>query len=173
MSDRATQEEILNRVVDRLRVKIPDFSDAVCFLADQPVPPAWPVGDVACVVAVGDGRYPESFTSGGGVSTLCKSLTLGVTPWIRCNLDAIPSMDVVLNGERGLFSCWEPAILRALLLETDSSGTVTAWNPVGADGVGLLRNQIAPLNSTTPRFDATAEWLGMTVNFSIDFDWRL
>ncbi len=173
MSDRATQDDILRRIVDRLRAKIPEYADTVCFLCDQPQPVSWPDGPLCCVVSVSDGRFPEQFTTGGGASTLCKQITLEVTAWVRCVLDNVPSLDLVFLEEHGLWSTWEPAILRALLLETDSTGRADAWMPTDRYGAGLLRNQIAPLRTSAARPDATGQWMGLTISFGLDFDWRL
>ncbi len=173
MSDRATQADILQHILARLRVKIPEFTDANSFLCDQIIPAQWPDGLLCCTLSVPEGRFPEPFSAGGGVSTLCENMTVDVTLFVRCSLDGPPDCDAALVGPEGLWSRWKPDVLRALLLEGSSSSSVDCWMPVDEDGVGLLRNQIAALRSSAVRPDATGQWSGITISFSVDFDWRL
>jgi len=171
--DRGTQDDILTRITDRIRVKVPELAGDACFLCDQPQPSVWPIGDVCCTVSIGPARYPEPFYVGGGPSTLAKSMTVDVTVWIRCQLDSVPSCESVLVNDHGLWSYWEPVILRALLVETDSAGAAQAWMPTGRDGVGLLRNYMSPSSVSAPRPDQTGQYVGMTISFNVEFDWRL
>ena len=172
--DRGSLAEILDHIVRRLRAKIPELPDRACYISDQPTPVAWPTGPLCATVSVSRAAFPAPFQAGGGASTLSCESTVDVTCWVRSTLDQLAASDVVLLGvDRGVWERLVPAVLRAMLLETDASGGVAAWNPLGTDGYGLLRNQIAAQSITPPRPDETGEWVGTTASFSIDFDWRL
>lgn len=172
-NDRATQREILEAMVGRLRASVPDFTEATCFLSDQPTPVTWPTGgDVIAVVSLGAGLFPEAFYGGGGISTLCKSVELQVTIWVPTLRDAAPSFEYALTNEHGLYSRWEAEVLRALLVDV-VDGKPQVWQPKGADGKGLLRNSLQPRSTTGARMDQTQTWMGMTISFQMDFDWRL
>jgi len=174
VSDRATQQEIVEAVVNRLIDRIAELTDLNCNASDQREPVAWPQDRQCVIVSVGDGRYPEPFLAGGGASTICEQSTIDVTAWVNCRLDTAPYMhEALLNVTSGLWSYWKPAILRALLVSEDAVGNVIAWNPVSKDGMGLLRNQLAPAQCTAPRPDSSNDWLGITLSFAADFDWRL
>jgi len=173
VSGRATQKQILDAIVSRLRSKIARLGDMNCHMTDQRQPIAWPPDRECVTVSVEGGRFPEPFYNGGGGSTLCESSTVAVTVWVRCNLDRIQTIEVALLEDTGIYSDWKPDILRALLISESSGGDVIPWSPVGPDGICLLRNCLSPISCGTVVTDSTGEWLGMTLSFSADFDWRL
>lgn len=161
-------------MANRLRVRIPELWQGNCFLGDQAEPLSWPADRQCVIIALGGGHFPEPFTAGGGALTLCELSKVDITAWIRCELDATPDLSVSLLGAAGgLWSYWQPAILRALMITEDDQGEMLAWDPRGLDGRCLLRNQLAPLHCTTARPDSTDTWLGITLTFAVDFDWWL
>lgn len=172
-SDRATQKQILDAIVERLRDKVDDLGDTNCFASDQRQPVSWPPDHHAVTVSVGGGRFPEPFYASAGALTLCEQTTVAVTVWLHMDLDRSGRVEEALLSECGLISDWKPDILRALLITEDDDGNPIPWHPVGEDGLGLLRNMLAPLSCSDVFTDAAGEWIGMTLTFGVDFDWRL
>lgn len=174
-SDRATEYEIITAVLNRLHAKVPELNDHTCIFCDQPVPAFWPPGPLCCVVSPGGSSYPEAFYVGGGVSTLYQDSTLDVTVWLQRLLDRPTSLtEALLANQSGLIRRWKPEILRALLLEMDDSNEAYEWMPLNEDGKGLLRGMLAPRNASAIKIvDTDTPWVGLTISFGVEFDWRL
>ena len=173
-SDRATQSDILGAIVQRLRQRVPNCTDATCFLSDQREPMQWPAGGHICVtVAAGAGQFDESMWAGGGWSTLCELVQIHVTVWLRALLDQPPRTEQALRGEEGMFSRYKPEILRALLLQRLSDGRLDAWMPVDPSGIGLLRQPLQPLSCSVPMPEGSGKYVGMSLTFLAMFDWLL
>lgn len=171
--NRATQQEILEAVVTRLRACVPEYTDLTCFVSDHPTPVSFPAGPVCCTVSLGSGTFPEPFFAGGGHLTLCEQTTLLVAPYVRSKLDKpAQTTQIMLNETKGLVSRFKPAILKALLVD-DSSGTRVTWQPLDTTGNRLLRSNLAPANCSAAAPDASGEFMGMILAFSVEFDWRL
>lgn len=70
LRSRATQDEILIAIRDRLRSAIDVLNDSNCFVTDQPIPWHMPKGAYCVTVAPGEGTFPTEFFEGGGNATL-------------------------------------------------------------------------------------------------------
>lgn len=171
-SNRSTQSEILSSIVQRLRKRVPELTDATCFVSDQRQPVQWPTGPLCVTVVAGPGSFDESMWAGGGFATLCESLQIQITIWQRCMLDHIPRAEASLQGETGMFSRYKPEILRALILQ-NNSGVIEHWMPSYEDGTGMLRQPLQPVSCSPPMPEATQTYLGMTLTFNCLFDWML
>lgn len=172
--DRSTQQQVVEAVLHRLRAKIPECTLTTCFLCDQPQPVVWPSGSHCVVLSVSDGRFPEPFQAGGAYSTICEQFSVDLTIWVQTSLDKPGSFQVaLLDPDCGLISYWKPALISAVLLDTDENGNPCAWTFVDEDGYGIWRNMPAVLSASRPMNDASGRWLGMTISFGFDIDWRL
>lgn len=173
MRTRTTKDTLLHAIADRLVDRISSLGAWGCLVCDQSEPPRWPTGVACVVVSAGAGEFPEAFTTGGGAATLCEQLTVDITPWIQCSLDAPPDRDVALFGDNGLLSYWHPAILRALLITESDAGNPIAWDPVDQFGNQILRSQLAIMQCAAPGADASQQWLGAPITVSMEYDWQL
>lgn len=84
---RATQDEILIAIRDRLRSAIDVLNDSNCFVTDQPILLHVPNGAYCVTVAPGERIFPSEFFAGGGNATLTEQGSVIVTPMVCMKLD--------------------------------------------------------------------------------------
>ena len=174
LRSRATQDEILIVIRDRLRSAIQGLNDSNCFVTDQPIPLHLPNGGYCVTVSPGEGSYPAEFYSGGGNATLTEQGSLIVTPMVCMKLDRpFRSEQALLQVDRGLL-WWKRSILQALLVWNANDFPGAAWEVTASDGRPLVRNQLQPQRASAPAdVPDHSGWLGMQISFGMVWDWNV
>lgn len=173
MANRATKQQIVAAILDRLIDRIDRLTAWNCILSDQQQPPQWPSGAECLILSVRDGQFPEHYTTGGGALTLCEQLTIRVTPWIQQWTRSVTDWEHAMTGPVGLMSYWKPTLLRTLLISEATDSRLVPWQPVDHHGDVLWRNTLSPVQCSRPLVDQSGEWLGLTLTFTCDYDWWL
>ena len=162
----ATQKDICEALVARLRLKISFYNDANCFVSDQPTPVIFPSGKEGCTVAPGPGQFDDIKFSGAGMATLGENATAIVTCFVRHKRDR-PG-----RGEQKLLSQADGMLVRKQLI----IGALFAhhWEPVHpVTGDQLLTSQLSPQSVTAPG-DVTIgkdELVAFGLTVATPFDW--
>jgi hypothetical protein len=166
-SSPASQADILNAVVDRLIEAIDDFSDANCFLCDQPIPRALPTGRIGCTVSMGGGQFPQEFFAGGGIDTLTESGSVIVTPIV------VAKSDRPYRKTRKIVGGKDDSIINMLSLKQQILAALLGedWEAP----LGYLRDMISPISADDPHDVPIGETMAtaMQIRFAIVFDWKL
>ena len=167
-----TQMEVLQRLRDRLIDEVPAYTEANCFILDQPVPPDFPIGREVCTITPGGGSFVEPMFTGGGYTTLTENATTVITPMVRQVRDAPRTASrALLSQSDGLLERkWQ--ILRALLADdfdlqiVDDQTALTRM---------LLREQLSVRAADPPGFTQVGQtqMLGLSITFNTPFDWGI
>jgi hypothetical protein len=165
--DRATQIEILEAIVDRLRTKIPEFTEGTCFVSLLPIPVPAPAGDLGAIVSPGGGSFDTEMEVLGphdpADTTVVEDATFNITLYTRIQTDQVGrSDDIVQSRGLGLLEM-KRRVLRALLVD---------WEPEKGSNQ-LLRDMLHPVSAGDPDYDETARWGSMSLTFGTLFDWDL
>lgn len=167
-----TQMEVLTTLRERLIEKVPAYTEANCFILDQPIPPDFPIGREFCTVAPGGGAFVEATFAGGGYTTLTENATTVVTPMVRQVRDAPRTASkALLSQSDGLLERkWQ--ILRALLygdFDLSITDDQTALTRI------LLREQLSIRVADPPGFTqiGQTQMMGLSMTFNTPFDWGL
>jgi len=163
----ATEEQILESIVERLRDKIDEWSGDSVMLTDHPQPLKVPPSDTFCTVSAGDGTFPPEMFQGGGDLTCTEVCNIIVAPYSQHDLDSIDSLEhALLKAERGVLSRYKRQILKMLLKD---------WEPT-YNGNELLRSMMRPAYSTKPEVltvPGGMSFVTISLVFEVEFDWEL
>lgn len=171
-----TADRLLTDVRNRLAEKIPEFTRGTLLITDEPVPPDayFPKGKIACTVCLLDGGFDRGIWHGAGPNALTETSDLVVTILTRSKLDQPPQAEVALTNEKfGILTRFKPDLLRALLVDDPTADILQPWVPGDDDGFSYLRNGIEPVRSQGPGQMPGRDWLGLSLHFSVTFDWNL
>lgn len=165
---RITQDQILTAIADRLLEKIEIYTDANCWISDDPVPLSHPSGDEFCTVSLGSGSFVSELFDGAGADTLTEMGSVIIAPTVpirgdrprrrRRRISSDPDGKSLLNRKY--------LILKALFSEE--------WEP--ADGVQpLLRDMPHPVSCSQPGevHVGDATMLQLRIVIQTTFDWDL
>ena len=174
LRSRATQDEILVAIRDRLRTAIDVLNDSNCFVTDQPIPLHMPGGAYCVTVTPGEGTFPFEFFVGGGNATLTEQGSVIITPMVCMKLDRpFRSEQALLLPDRGLL-WWKRAILQALLVWDPSNFPGPSWEVTDPNGRPLLRSELQPIRASAPAdVPDHGGWLGMQMIFAMQWDWEM
>lgn len=170
-----TDFDLLRAVQARLCASVPKLAPGICMICDEPVPPGtyFPRGDLACTIALSDGTFDTEKYDGAGANQLCERKSLIVTVFTRSKLDQPPRAEfALLDEQRGILTCYKPAILRALLIHDPTAETLEPWQPLRGEHP-ILRGALVPTRSQGPRQLLDDDWLGLSLFFDVEFDWEL
>lgn len=167
-----TQMEVLQEMRKRLIERVPAYTDANCFILDQPIPPDFPVGRECCTIAPGTGAFVEPMFAGAGFATLTENSTTIVTPMVRQVRDAPrQAKTALLSQEDGLLERkWQ--VLRAMLHDNFDLSIVDEEQAMTRF---LLRDQLSVRSADPPGFTQIGQYqmMGMSIVFNTPFDWGL
>lgn len=168
----ATQMEVLAAVRSRLISQVPAYTEANCFILDQPVPSDYPIGRECCTIAPGTGGFVEAMFAGAGYATLTENATTVVTPMVRQVRDKPrEATQALLSQNDGLLERkWE--ILRALL---EGDFDLSIYDQATDDTRYLLREQLSIRFADPPGFTQVGQYqfMGLSMTFNTPFDWGL
>lgn len=173
MVHRATKQQLVEAIHNRLISRIDRLTAWNCLISERRQPATWPTDTVCVIFRLQNGRFPPNYMAGGGLLTPCEQLSMDITVWLRQWTQSTPNWEMALLGHEGLISYWKPAVLRALLVTEAADGTMIPWQPVDAHGDRLWRNPLVPTQSSAPVVDGENSWLGLTITFTCDYDWWL
>jgi len=92
----------------------------------------------------------------------------------RSKLDQPPQAEnALLNETFGILTRFKPEILRAILVDDPTADILVPWVPVDDDGMSYLRDGIEPTRSQGPGQVPGRDWIGLSLHFSVTFDWNL
>lgn len=170
-----TAYDLLTQVESRLLARVPGFNAANCFITDNPIPPDgyFPQGALACTICLLDGVFDDRLYDGGASNQLVETSDLVVTVFTRSKIDQPPRAKVaMLHEDRGILTKHKPLVLRALLVDDPTAAILSPWHPL-RDGQPFLRGSILPRRSQGPREIEGLDWLGLSLWFTVEFDWEL
>lgn len=169
-----TDFDLLKAVKARLLEKVPKLTEGLVMICDEPIPPKayFPRGDLACTLALTDGKFDEAKYNGGAANQLTETKQLVVTMFTRVKIDQPPRAEYsMLDPERGLLSRYKPLLLGAILVDDLSAALLQPWQPLKS-GRPIIRGSITPDRSQGPR-QAFEDWMGLSLFFHVDHDWEL
>ncbi len=159
-----SQDQVITRVVARLRGVL-GLGESQCYETFEPLaPPKFPPGGVYLSVAPGDGTFDKDLFEGGGREQLAEESSFAVSIYTPIKIDHPDRAPKVFHdAARGLLP-WKKMVLDALVghFLTDGAGNQ------------ILRNPIYPLRSSAPRrAGKDGDLCMMAIVFALDYDWSL
>lgn len=174
-----TQVMVLEAFRNRLLEQIPDFfGPDNLYFDDQPLPRQTPDFDLCCSIAVSNGvfgseGYERTTMPPCGVMEACH---IYITPMVRMESEQPHNLNISLVNDRsrGLVTVLKPRIMSALLVDYNgSAGTRKRWEPRDGDGNALLADTVVLTGCTAPQEIESYPFLGMTLDFRVNWVWQL
>lgn len=174
-----TQIDVLKAVRNRLLDQMPDFfGPDNLYFDDQPLPRRVPDFDLCCSLAVSNGvfgteGYDRSTQPPCGIIEACH---VYVTPMARMESEQPENLNLslVYDETRGLISVIKPRIMSALLIDySGTAGSRKRWEPRNGSGHAILADTLNLTGCTAPQEIEAFPFLGITLDFRVNWVWQL
>lgn len=165
-----TQDEVLTKIVERIRSQIEEFNaENKCFVSLEPEPEEEQRQQIFSTVSPAEGTYDAGMFDGAGNDGVREVSGFIVTVFSEMKLDRPDGSQKLLQHDaRGLLAL-KLKILKALLSNADGS----QWTPTNASGTPILTDYIAPVSAGFPMAADSGKHGRLSVTFSANWVWNL
>jgi hypothetical protein len=172
---RSKQSQILVAFASRLKQFAP-FNDQNVVISDQPIPLYFPGGEMCLSVSIGAGHFPAEHWDAVHHGRAVEEGSLSIGIFKRAMLDRPGRSEAALVNEvGGLIADYKERVLSILCVDQAASGPGSPpWWPADSNGKRLTQQPPRPTNASTPApVQSQAGWIGMQIDFAIDWVWWL
>jgi hypothetical protein len=172
LRSRASLRTILNSFVSRLR-EFREFNSGNTVITDQVIPRAMPLGRLGLTVSFGDGQFPEGPWRAAHHRTAATETRVAVGIFIQTARDRAGRSETAIVDDGSILDYFEQVLLLLTVSDDSLKEDSQAWEP-SKNGVPLLKSIPIP-ESFTSASDVPGHqgWIGMQLQFAIEFDWDL